>query len=327
LSLAARRDDVALWGDNKLTAKQFLHLSGGLDTAVSDGLSGQKMGRQWWDYGIRPSFRTFLNDPSGFFKYRFGAQGSVSVFPWKGGTLAAGLEWYPLNTVSSVNGPSSDAVRTDLVEYQKKDAILGILLLEQIQKFPHRIHARVSAGLLEMQYAGIDVEAAKPFFGGRLLLGLSGSIVKKRDPDMIFAFKENDLNSRYVTAFVNTRLNLPELDGAIDLKTGQFLAGDRGSVVTFSKFFNGVVLSAWYSKTGTDFFADAYNRGYHDKGIALTVPLRLFTGKDSKTTYGFAIAPWTRDVAQDIDHFHNLFDYIGRNTDLWLRKDGDRFPR
>jgi hypothetical protein len=151
--------------------------------------------------------------------------------------------------------------------------------------------------------------------------------VKKRDPDMIFAFKENDLNSRYVTAFVNTRLNLPELDGAIDLKTGQFLAGDRGSVVTFSKFFNGVVLSAWYSKTGTDFFADAYNRGYHDKGIALTVPLRLFTGKDSKTTYGFAIAPWTRDVAQDIDHFHNLFDYIGRNTDLWLRKDGDRFPR
>jgi hypothetical protein len=137
----------------------------------------------------------------------------------------------------------------------------------------------------------------------------------------VFAFKENDYKSRYETVFVNTRLNLPEIEGAVDLKMGQFLAGDRGTVVTFSKFFNGVVLSAWYSQTNTDLFSDIYNRGYHDKGISLTIPLRLFTGKDSKTTYRFGLSPWTRDVAQDINHFHTLFDYMGRNVDIFLNKD------
>ncbi len=133
--------------------------------------------------------------------------------------------------------------------------------------------------------------------------------------------KKNDWKSRYDTAFVNTRLNLPEVEGAIDVKVGQFLAGDRGTKVTVSKFFNGVILSAWYSRTDTDLFVDSYNRGYHDKGISVTIPLRIFTGKDSKTSYDFSLSPWTRDVAQDIGHFTNLFDYIGRNTDIFLKKD------
>ena len=29
--------------------------------------------RRWFDYGLEPSFETFLNDPSGFFKYRVGS--------------------------------------------------------------------------------------------------------------------------------------------------------------------------------------------------------------------------------------------------------------
>ena len=92
-----------------------------------------------------------------------------------------------------------------------------------------------------------------------------------------------------------------------------------------SKFFNGVVLSAWYSRTDTDMFPDSYNRGYHDKGIAVTIPLRFFTGKDSKVTYNFGISPWTRDVAQDIEHFNTLFDYIGRDADIFLKKDAPTF--
>ena len=325
LSFTTKRQDASLFFTEKLTAKQFLSLSDGMDTGMVEGLHGKRLSRQRWDYGIRPSFHTFLNDPSGFFKYRLGVQGSVSLFPWRGGVFVTGLEVYPLNTISSVNKPSAQPVRTDKVPYQQKDVVLGILMMEQFEKFPKQIYGRVSAGLLEAQYAGIDVEVAKPLLGGRLMLGLSGSVVKKRDPDGIFSFKENDYKSRYEAAFVNTRLNLPEVEGAIDLKIGQFLAGDRGAKLTLSKYFNGVVLSAWYSQTNTDIFTDSYNRGYHDKGISVTIPLRIFTGKDSKTSYVFGISPWTRDVAQDIEHFHNLFDYIGRNTDIFLKKDAPMF--
>ncbi len=321
LSFKTLRDDATLYVDEKLTRKQFLLLSDGMDTDIVEGLPGKRMNHAWWDWKLKPSFNTFLNDPSGFFKYRFGARGSISVFPWKGGSFVTGLEWYPLNNVSSSNAPLANAVRSDTVEYLQNDVSLSILMMEQMEKFPWQTYGRASAGLLETQYAGVDAELAKPFFGGRLLMGISGSVVKKRDPDQIFGFKKNDWKSRYGTAFVNTRLNLPEVEGAIDVKVGQFLAGDRGTKVTVSKFFNGVILSAWYSRTDTDLFVDSYNRGYHDKGISVTIPLRIFTGKDSKTSYDFSLSPWTRDVAQDIGHFTNLFDYIGRNTDIFLKKD------
>jgi len=108
---------------------------------------------------------------------------------------------------------------------------------------------------------------------------------------------------------------------------GEFLAGDRGARITVSKFFNGVILSAWYSSTNTDVFSDVHNRGYHDKGIALTIPLRMFKGSDSKTSYKFSMSPWTRDVAQDIDHFNPLFDYMGRNSKIYLDKDKKRLHR
>jgi hypothetical protein len=53
----------------------------------------------------------------------------------------------------------------------------------------------------------------------------------------------------------------------------------------------------------------------------VTIPIRLFRGKDSRTSYSISVSPWTRDVAQDIDHYQNLFDVIGRDTKIYLNKD------
>ena len=71
----------------------------------------------------------------------------------------------------------------------------------------------------------------------------------------------------------------------------------------------------------TSSFADQFNHGYNDKGIALTIPIRLFSGTDSRTAYKFGLSPWLRDVAQDIDHYNTLFDYMGRNVGIYLEKD------
>jgi len=50
---------------------------------------------------------------------------------------------------------------------------------------------------------------------------------------------------------------------SFDFKTGRFLAGDKGTRLTISKFINGIVLSAWYSWTNTTgVFKDRYNQGY-----------------------------------------------------------------
>ncbi len=52
------------------------------------------------------------------------------------------------------------------------------------------IYGKFSAGLLEIQYAGIDGEIATPILDGRVLLGLSGSAVKKRLHDSHLSFRK-----------------------------------------------------------------------------------------------------------------------------------------
>lgn len=320
LAFATSVADLRAFHDEELKANEFLFLSE-VKTEGLTALDIKKEHQRYLDYALKPDFKLFLNDPSGFLTLRLGVSAEVLLNPWKGGTIAAGLLGYPINTVSSSNEPSSTPVRTDLVLYQQQKLEMGSLLFNQIHKFPHNIYGRAAFGYLEEQYAGVDWEVVKPVYDGRFFVGLAGSVVKKREPNDIFGLKKNDWKDQYVTGFFNVRLNIPEVEINIDLKNGQFLAGDRGTVITVSRNFNGIVLSAWYSITDTSVFKDQVNIGYHDKGIAISIPLRAFLGRDSRTSYRTSISPWTRDVAQDIVHFSNLFDFIGRNVKVYTDKD------
>jgi hypothetical protein len=312
--------DIYELHNDKMTLREFLGISK-VRTDTNSYPDIEMRHKRWFRYAIKPEFKTFLNDPSGFFKYRAGASGWTSFHPWAGGSFILELEAYPLNTVSSSNQPSSRPVRTDLVPYLQQDVVLGQLMYQQILKFDKEYYGRVAGGILETEYAGIDGEVAKPFLNGRLFVGLSGSITKKRAVDNAFKLKNDDWKEYYNTFYFNTRLNIPELETSIDVKTGQFLAGDQGARVTVSKFFKGVTIFAWYSFTNTSVFTDSINRGYSDKGIGVSIPMRLFEGTDTKTAYNYAVSPWTRDVAQDIGHFTTLFDFFGRNSKIYLDKD------
>lgn len=276
------------------------------------------MNRRRFDWGIGPSFETFLNDPARFFSYRLGATAFLHFFPWKGGTAVLGVEAYPLNNVTTAVAPLSIPVRSDIALYKQQDVSMGRLLFEQIGKTESQIYGRAAAGLLEVQYAGLDAEVALPIFRGRLIPTAGGSLARKRSPDDPFAFSGS---TWYRTAFLGGRLNVPEADLWFDVKAGRFLAGDYGARFSVSKFVRGVTLTAWYTATDTSNFTDPYNRGYHDKGISVAVPIRLFLGRDSRTAYRFSLSPWTRDVGQDIDHYRTLPDFIGRNTVIALDKD------
>jgi hypothetical protein len=312
--------DVKDFREEKLTAHEFFYLAD-IKTDTAQGLDIEGKFRKKFHYGIKPSIETFLNDPSGFFKYRLGLSGWAGYNPWDGATLVSSVEGYPVNNISTSNEPLSIPVRSDLVLYKKEDVALGRLLFDQIYKSKHEIYGKLSAGLLEVQYAGLDAEIAKPVLSGRVLLGLGGSIVKKREPGKPFKLKDDDVKDYYTTAFFNTRVNVPEIDITVDLKAGRFLAGDPGVRFTVSKFINGVILKAWYSITDTSDFTDSFNDGYNDKGISVSIPLRMLLGTDSKTVYHYSISPWTRDTGQDIDHYGTLFDFIGRNLNILIDKD------
>jgi hypothetical protein len=303
--------------EGEIAPSNFMEFSAFKTEATSPRI-GATWNRHWFSYGLKPSLETFVNDPAGYLKYRFGLIGWLNAYPWKGGTAVLGVEGYPINTASLSTTPLSNPVRSDIASYKREKVSLGRLMFDQVVHVPMPAYARISGGLLELEYAGLDAESAMPLLRGRIYAGLSGSAVKKRSPDDPFRLIGDHW---YHTAFANARLNVPEVDLHFDVKAGRFLAGDKGARFTVSKFINGVVLSAWYSVTDTTIFSDSSNRGYSDKGISVDIPLRLFIGKDSKAVYRYAMSPWTRDVAQDVDHYRTLFDLMGRNTGIILDKD------
>ena len=275
--------------------------------------------RRWFDWGVGPSFEMFINDPSRYVSYRLGVTAYLHAFTWKGGTAVLGVEAYPFTTVTTADAQlSSIPVRSDIALYKEQTVSVGQLFFEQIGKGESQIYGRAAAGLLEIEYAGVDAEVALPLFRGRLIADAGGSLTRKRAPDDPFAFTGS---TWYRTALLGARLNIPEADLWFDVKGGRFLAGDYGALFSVSKFIRGVTLSAWYSATDTSIFSDSFNRGYHDKGISVVIPIRLFLGRDSRTAYRFSFSPWTRDVAQDIYHHRTLLDFIGRNTEISLDKD------
>jgi hypothetical protein len=314
------REDLTDLHKKKLSLNEFWQLSK-IDTGITELPPDQVyLGRRSFTYGIKPSFESVIDKPDKFLQYRIGIEGWVDYRLWNGAFLAAGIATYPVNTITTQT-PLSNPVRSDFLDYIEKTASLNRLMFNQIHKFTLDIYGRIGVGLLELEYGGIDAEVASPFFDGRLLIGLSGSVVKKREPGNPFKFKKDDWKDFYTTAFLNARLNVPEYEVSIDTKTGRFLAGDIGTRITVSKFIRGVTVSAWYSFTNTSIFRDNINRGYHDKGILISIPLRLFTGKDSMTRYDYAISPWMRDVGQDIIHYKDIFDFIDRETKIYLDKD------
>jgi hypothetical protein len=315
---ALRQDALDLHAD-KLTVDEFYRLST-VKTDVTEPFDAPISNKKLYSFGWKPSLLTFLNDPSGYFKCAVGAEGWTSLYPWKGGTFVGSLAAYPFNNISTVNEPSSIPVRSDIVPYLEQNISLNRLMFEQMGRATDNIYWRGSLGYLEIEYAGLDGEVAKPLLDGLIWVGLSGSWVKKRAVDSPLGFKNNNVKDSYYTGFANGRLNIPGLDMAFDVKAGRFLAGDKGVRLTLSKNIKGVSVYAWYSFTDTSVFSDSYNRGYNDKGIGVTIPMRLFEGTDSRTVINYAIVPWTRDVAQDIFHFNTLPDYFGGTTKSELDK-------
>lgn len=320
LQFAAQRYDLEEWSAERLTAEQLFAVSRWEDD-VWRPRTPQGRYRNRFRYTLEPSFKTFLNDPSGFFKYRLGIKGAAICQTWRGGAAVLGLEGYPVNNISTANAPVPRPVRSDITRYEKARLAVGRLMFDQMGKTAHVMYGRIGVGWLEVEYAGLDAEAAMPLWDGRILVGVSGSAVKKRAPDTVLAIAHDAPEDLYTTAFFNARVNVPEGDCYVEVKAGRFLAGDPGTRVTVAKFIKGVVVAAWYGITDTAGFADDYNRGYRDKGIAVKIPIRLFQGRDSRVSYLYSLSPWTRDVAQDVDHYHTLFDDIGRDTRLGFRKD------
>jgi len=262
-----------------------------------------------WD--VKPSFETFLNDPSGFFKYRPGIKPFATASAWQGGLLHGMFDIPFYSNIESSNVPPPDAVRSDAWKYSGRDYTFERLLVDQAVQFGSRTFGRVHTGLFERMYGGIGGEILTFLGEGRFAIGLEADFVKKRMPGTSFEFE--DFTGH--TFLANVYYRFPDPDVTLRARVGRFLGGDEGVLLDVSRRFDtGVIVGGWYSITNTeDVFTDPYNRGYNEKGVFISLPARMFLQRDSAYRFTYAISPWTRDVAATPAHWQELFGMI---TDL-----------
>ena len=258
-------------------------------------------------FGIEPGFEPFLNDPTGFFRYR------ISVNPWAkalwwDGFAAYGKLLVPLySNVKTSNEPLNPPIRTDIVDYMGEKVTFDRLLADQVVRLGERTFARATVGYQELMYAGVGGEILHVIGDGRLSAGISADWERKREPGFTLGFRDLDAHTFQGNVYYSL---FPDLGVTTHLYGGRFMAGDKGvGIRTSREFRTGARVSFWYTYTDTSDFS-SFNKGYHDKGVALLLPARMFYQEDMNERYRYAISPWTRDVGQLVRYWNTLADFV-----------------
>jgi len=285
----------------------------GMEAMEATGGSFQGAEEPWsldHNLGVKPDFQTFLNDPSGFFKFRPGIKPYATASAWPGGTFYGRFDIPFYSNIESANKPIPGAVRSDSWLYLDREYTLEKLLLDQIVRLGDKTFARLTGGLFEHMYTGVGGEVLTFLGEGRFAVGLEADLVRKRTPGTNFGFE--DLST--YTLLGNVYYRHPDPDITLRARIGRFMAGDTGVLLDASRRYDtGVIVGGWYSFTDTDVFTDRFNRGYNEKGVFMSIPADIFSRKHSTTRFGYAISPWARDVAATPAHWQEIFSTI---TDL-----------
>ena len=215
----------------KISKEKFLSL---VRTSLSDEKSTQLSNRRIssiankkldYAYGIKPDFDMFLNDPSGFFKFRAGIKPYGSATLWRGGSIHARFDMPLYSDISSSNEPLPDAVRSDYWTYVEDNTYsFERLLFDQAIKINENTFARLGVGYFEKMYAGTNGEILTFIGKGNLAVGIEGDYVFKREQESCFDLK--DFKRHALLGNFYYRLNNADL--TLHAQYGRFLAGDIG---------------------------------------------------------------------------------------------------
>jgi len=269
---------------------------------------------------ISPRVRTFLNDPSGFFKYMISIDLDLSVNFLNYWRLDANL-WFPtFNNISTINEPlMPKPVRSDIADYLgRSKPTVGKLSISYVKNLFPRTFVGISAGYNELMFAGIGGDILYFFGDGSIAVGIGGDYVYKRDPDNTFGLRSWTFHDEYVR--FHYFLKKPQM--LFSIKAGRFLAGDEGIRFEVSRIVKGFEVGFWYTYSDTSDFTGP-NKNYHDKGVFVAVPLRMFFPWDTQAVGVYSLEPWTRDVGQLAGRPFDLYRLLMKKLPFYIEANAE----
>ena len=159
----------------------------------------------------------------------------------------------------------------------------------------------LTAGILEEMFNGYGFEYLYFNPENKYAVGFEIFNVTKRDYKLQFGTLEYKNTSGHINFYHRNYGRIP-FDTKISL--GEYLAGDRGGTIEFSRsFINGVQFGVF--ATFTDVSTEDFGEGSFDKGIYFSIP--IFSDLVS-----YKWRPLTKDPGAKLVRKNNLYDLLVR---------------
>jgi hypothetical protein len=251
--------------------------------------------------------RQQLGGPNNFLIYQVYAElaGEAALAP--GLTLDGTLGVNLFNNLNDLTLPSNSAlphVRSDIAKYLKEGQT-GIFRLQSDYMFDiaPNWYGRVSGGLLEEMFGGVDAEVLYRPYDKPWAIGLDLSHVYQREYHDLVSF----LPYHVTTGYLSFYYKLPFYNLEAALHVGRYLAGDKGATIELSRRFDsGVRMGIFATKTNVS--ASEFGEGGFDKGFFISIPLDLLFGAPTRDVASFLYRPLARDGGQMLDVAKPLYD-------------------
>ena len=254
--------------------------------------------------GLR--FRPFLASREEFFKGALLLENNSEYIIKDNFFFNSNLKYSLADNFDDLRFPPVDVypaqVRSDVKQYLKnmdKGILIGRAQFDYHYTLTKNHHLMATAGILEDMFSGYGFEYLHFKQDNNYAYGLELFNVKKRDYEWGFGHLD------YENTFLNLNFyyrNYGRIPFDMKISAGEYLAGDIGSTIEFSRTFRtGVKFGVFASFT--DVSSEQFGEGSFDKGIFFNIPI-----------YGNLInytwRPLTKDPAAKLARRHNLYDLL-----------------
>jgi hypothetical protein len=291
-----------------------------LDNPILTAAAAQTYPRFSWD--IFPQLRQQLFDPSNPLAVQMllGLAGKLELFP--GFSLDAGIETSLYDNFNRTRYSDSALphVRSDFLQYFARGKTgIGQLDAQYRFRLASDVFAIAKAGYLESMFGGAGGEILWRPQGQRWALGIDMYHVWQRDFDRKFGFQ----NYRAFTGHVSIYYASPWYNLNFAVRTGQYLAGDRGFTMEVTRRFkSGIEIGVFATKTNIS--AAEYGEGSFDKGILIRIPLGWMAPIETQGQFNLDLRPVQRDGGQRLLGDALLYEETRRTSldEILLQREG-----
>ena len=253
-------------------------------------------------------FRPFIASREEFFKGAFLLENDTEFILKENLFFTSNLKFSIANNFSDLIYPPVDVypaqVRSDVKQYLKnmdKGILIGRAQLDYHLTPLLNHHIMLTGGILEDMFSGVGMEYLYFKQDANYSIGLELFHVKKRDYDWGFGHLEYE--NTILNANFNYR-NYGSIPFDMKISAGEYLAGDVGYTVEFSRTFNSGVRFGAFA-TFTDVSSVQFGEGSFDKGVFFNIPI-----------YGnfinYSWKPLTKDPGAKLTRKNNLHSLLVR---------------